>query len=64
MQWEFIVALVLAIPVIVFPVFLWYLDISGRYAAIGEARKRRLARREERSTAVAEHRQAAGDRSK
>jgi len=41
MQWNFIVALVLAISIIVFPAFLWYLDIGGSYAAIREARKRR-----------------------
>ena len=44
MQWEFIVALVIAIPVILFPVaFIWYLNIGGIYHAIQEARKRRAA---------------------
>ena len=47
MQWEFIVALVLAIPIILFPVaFVWYLNIGGIYAAIKEARKKRAAREE------------------
>ncbi len=47
MQWEFIVALVLAIPVILFPAaFVWYLNIGGIYAAIKEARVRRVARKE------------------
>ena len=47
MQWEFIVALVLAIPVILLPVALvWYLNIGGIYAAIQEARKRRAAHEE------------------
>ena len=53
MQWEFIVALVLAIPVILFPVaFIWYLNIGGIYHAIQAARKRRAAR-EERGKAIA-----------
>jgi hypothetical protein len=46
MHWEFIVALVLAIPIISFPVLLWYLDIGGSFAAIREAGKRRAAKEE------------------
>ena len=42
MQWEFIVALVLGIPVVLFPVvFLWYLNIGGIYSAIKEARSKK-----------------------
>ena len=53
MEWAFIVALVLAVPIILFPVaFVWYLNIGGVYAAVKEARKRRAAR-EERMRAVA-----------
>ncbi len=45
MQWEFIVALVIAIPIILFPAaFVWYLNIGGIYAAIKDARARRAAR--------------------
>ena len=44
MEWQFIVALVIAIPIILFPVaFIWYLNIGGIYAAIKEARARRVA---------------------
>jgi hypothetical protein len=44
MHWEFIVALVIAIPIILFPAaFVWYLNIGGIYAAIKEARARRIA---------------------
>ena len=44
MQWEFVVALVIAIPVILLPVaFVWYLNIGGIYAAIKEAREKRVA---------------------
>ena len=45
MQWEFVVALVIAIPIVLFPVaFVWYLNIGGIYAAIKEARARRVVR--------------------
>jgi len=45
MQWELVVALVIAIPVVLFPVaFVWYLNIGGIYAAIKETRARRAAR--------------------
>jgi hypothetical protein len=48
MHWEFIVALVIAIPVILFPVaFIWYLNVGGIYAAVREARKKRSVRRQE-----------------
>ena len=39
-----LVALLVAIPVILFPVaFIWYLNISGAYHAIQEARQKRKA---------------------
>jgi len=42
MEWQFIVALVVIIPVILFPVALvWYLNLSGVFVAL-----RRRARRE------------------
>ena len=45
MQWEFIVALIIAIPIILFPAaFVWYLNLGGIYKAIQEARERRMAR--------------------
>ena len=54
MQWEFIVALVIAIPIILFPAaFVWYLNIGGIYAIIKEALKRRAALQGE-SRALAE----------
>ena len=44
MEWEFIVALVVMIPVILLPVaFVWYLNISGALAALREARAKRAA---------------------
>jgi len=45
MQWEFIVALVIAIPVILFPAaFVWYLNIGGVAQAVREARAARAKR--------------------
>ena len=44
MEWQIIVALLVAVPVILFPVaFVWYLNIGGIYAAVKEARARRVA---------------------
>ena len=45
MQWELIVALVIAIPIILFPAaFVWYLNVGGIYTAIKEGGERRVAR--------------------
>jgi len=42
MQWELIVALVVAIPVILFPAaFVWYLNIGGIVHAVREAKAAR-----------------------
>ena len=49
MEWQFIVALVIAIPIILFPVALiWYLNIGGIYALVRDARKRRTLEQENR----------------
>jgi hypothetical protein len=49
MEWQVIVALALAIPVIVFPAaFVWYLNIGGIVHAVKEAR----AVREKKAAAV------------
>ncbi len=43
MQWELIVALVVAIPVILFPAaYVWYLNIGGVHAAIKQAREKKV----------------------
>ena len=45
MQWEFVVALIIAIPIILFPaVFVWYFNAGGLYQAIQSMRARRAAR--------------------
>lgn len=44
MEGQLMLALVLAIPVILFPVALiWYLNIGGLFAAIKKAREKKLA---------------------
>jgi hypothetical protein len=48
MDWQIIVAIVIAIPVILFPAaYVWYINIGGIYAAVKEARAKRLAREKE-----------------
>jgi len=45
MEWQIILALVLAIPVILVPAALvWYMNASGIFTVIRETRKRRIAR--------------------
>jgi len=53
MEWQIIVALVIAIPVILFPVaFVWYLNLGGIYAAVKEARTRRAVREKGKKVAA------------
>ena len=54
MEWQVVVALVVAIPVILIPVvFVWFLNVSGIYTVVRETRKRRIAR-EKRMRAATE----------
>ena len=53
MEWQIILALVLAIPIILVPVaFVWYLNIGGIVAAVEEARERRAVREKGKMVAV------------
>ena len=46
MEWQIIVALVVAVPIILLPlVLVWYLNIGGVFAAVRGARARRAAQR-------------------
>ena len=46
MEWQVVVALIVAIPIIVLPAaFVWYLNIGGIYIAVKEAVERRAIRR-------------------
>ena len=45
MQWELVIALVIAVPIILFPAaYIWYLNASGIYSLTKEARAKRAAR--------------------
>lgn len=45
MEWYIILALVLGIPIILFPVaFVWYLNVSGLYQVIRDIRQRQKRR--------------------
>ena len=46
MEWQFIVALAVMIPIVLLPVaFVWYLNLGGIYAAVREARTKKAAER-------------------
>lgn len=60
MEWQIIVALVLAIPILLIPVvFVWYLNVGGIYAAIKE---RRAVREKEKKVAAEAKQHIAVDR--
>jgi hypothetical protein len=45
MNWELAIALVIAIPIILFPAaYVWYLNIGGIYKSIQKAKNKRTAR--------------------
>ena len=51
MEWQFILALIIAIPVILFPAaFIWYLNIGGLYTSIKKAMESRAAREKKTAT--------------
>ena len=51
MEWQIIVALVVVIPLVVFPAaFIWYLQVGGVIAVL-RARRARAAKRAERAIA-------------
>ena len=55
MQWELIVILIIAIPVILFPAaYIWYINIGGIYAAIKEARQKKHALKREATVVITE----------
>ncbi len=63
MEWQIVVALVVAIPIILFPVvFVWFLNISGIKAAIKEARARRAVHEKGKGVAVEAKQSIAVDR--
>ncbi len=56
MEWQIVVALVIAIPIILFPAaFVWHMNIRGIYAALKEARSRKVARKVAREAIKAKY---------
>ena len=52
MEWQVVVALIIAIPIILFPVaFVWYLNLSGILALV-RARARHAASEKEKKVSV------------
>ena len=53
MEWQIIVALVVAVPIILLPVlFVWYLNMGGVFAAVREARAKRVTHKKRVKVAV------------
>jgi hypothetical protein len=45
MEWQIILALVIGIPIILLPVaFIWYMNVSGLYRVMRDAREREKRR--------------------
>jgi hypothetical protein len=45
MDWQIAVAIIVAVPVVLFPAaFVWYLNLGGIYTAVKEARARKVTR--------------------
>ena len=45
MEWELVIALIIAIPIILFPAaYVWYLNVGGIYAAMKASQAKRVAR--------------------
>lgn len=52
MEWQIVIALIVAVPVILFPAaFVWYLNLGGIYTAIKEARAKKVAREKDEKEA-------------
>ena len=48
MEWQVIIALIIAIPIILLPVsIVWYVNLGGVYLVIKEAKAKRAARKKE-----------------
>ena len=53
MEWELVIALIIAIPIILFPAaYVWYLNIGGIYAAMKATQAKRVAREKKAKTTI------------
>jgi hypothetical protein len=49
MHWEFIIAIIIAIPIILVPAgLIWYFNIGGIYSAVRGTRKRQAIQEQEK----------------
>ncbi len=56
MEWQFVVALIIAVPVILFPVaFIWYINAGGLYRALKEGRRARETEQAGTTVVTREH---------
>jgi hypothetical protein len=54
MEWQIIIALIIAIPVILFPAaFVWYINLGGLYNALKEYRARKAVKEKTKKAEVA-----------
>jgi len=57
MEWQIILALVLVVPIVLFPVVLiWYLNVAGVYAILRERVLRRIGAQQNSATATVPYR--------
>jgi hypothetical protein len=53
MEWQIVVAIAIAVPVILFPAaFVWYLNMGGIVAALKEARAKRAVQKKDAAVKV------------
>jgi hypothetical protein len=46
-KWELVIAVIIAVPIILFPaVYVWYANVGGVFHAMKQAKAKRLARRQ------------------
>lgn len=54
MEWQVVIALIIAIPVILFPAaFVWYMNIGGIFEAVKKARARKAGKNQQEDVKVA-----------
>ena len=62
MEWQLIIALVIATPIILFPVaFIWYLNVGGIMSAIKATRAKRARRTAEKELVTETMRSGTGN---
>jgi hypothetical protein len=53
MEWQFILALIIVVPIILFPaLFVWYLNVAGVLAVVRDKMRRRAEAKEQAPAAA------------